>query len=645
MISITNLSKNYGKKVLFRDISFSINDGEKVGLIGPNGTGKTTLFSLIRGECEPSAGEVQVNRNIRLGYLPQESSFASARTVLAEIIEGDADIMRLQKEKSELEEKNAAGSMHYGEVLHELETLGYFELEHKAKKILSGLGFKEKDFDRPISHLSGGWQMRTLLAKLLTVHYDILLLDEPTNYLDLNAALWLKDYLGGFRGTFVMISHDRAFLDEVTNYTLILENGSIFKVKGNFEHYEAIKEERRGFLIKQAKEQEKKREQLEEFVARFHAQPNKASQVRAKKTALEKMEDIVIPPDPKESIKDFIFPQTRKSGYKVMALENVSKTYPPDVKVYSGLNFEIVQGEKAVLAGDNGAGKSTLLKMMAGVTPIDSGNRVIGYNVDSGYFSQTRLDVLSPENTVLQEAYSAAPGFMSETVLRTMLGAFLFTGDDSEKKVKVLSGGEKSRLILVKLLINPPNFLLLDEPTTHLDVDAVEALIKAIQQYEGTVVFISHDIHFVRSVANVVFEVKDGRVRKFPGKFDYYLEVKDRPEYGGTGQQQKKTPEQKQLDKAQEAKQKAAEEARRLKDDEKQRKAHNIKLRERINRLLKKKDELQVESYAKVRALSEPNIYRRDEEMAKEYGRRLKEIEQELIEIDLKINSLETEIQ
>jgi len=289
MISITNLSKNYGKKVLFREISFSINDGEKVGLIGPNGTGKSTLFSLIRGECEPSSGEVQVNRNIRLGYLPQESSFSSTRTVLTEITEGDADIVRLHKEKSELEEKNAAGSMRYGEVLQELETLGYFELEHKAKKILSGLGFKEKDFERPISHLSGGWQMRTLLAKLLTVHYDILLLDEPTNYLDLNAALWLKDYLSSFRGTFIMISHDRAFLDEVTNYTLILENGSIFKVKGNFEHYEAIKEERRGFLIKQAREQEKKRLQLEEFVARFHAQPNKASQVRAKRTALEKM--------------------------------------------------------------------------------------------------------------------------------------------------------------------------------------------------------------------------------------------------------------------------------------------------------------------------------------------------------------------
>jgi len=645
MISISNLSKNYGKKVLFREISFSINDGEKVGLIGPNGAGKSTFFSLIRGECEPSSGEVQVNKNIRMGYLPQESSFSSTRTVLTEITEGDADIVRLHKEKSELEEKNAAGSMRYGEVLQELETLGYFELEHKAKKILSGLGFKEKDFERPISHLSGGWQMRTLLAKLLTVHYDILLLDEPTNYLDLNAALWLKDYLSSFRGTFIMISHDRAFLDEVTNYTLILEHGSIFKVKGNYEHYEAIKEERRGFLIKQAKEQEKKRLQLEEFVARFHAQPNKASQVRAKRTALEKMEEIVIPPDPKESIKDFIFPQTRKSGYKVITLENVRKTYPPDIEVYNGLNFEITQGEKAVLAGDNGAGKSTLLKMMAGVTPIDSGNRAVGHNVDVGYFSQTRLDVLSPENTVLQEAYSAAPGFMSETGLRTMLGAFLFTGDDADKKVKVLSGGEKSRLILVKLLINPPNFLLLDEPTTHLDVDAVEALIKAIQQYEGTVVFISHDIHFVRSVANVVFEVKEGRVRKFPGRFDYYLEVKDRPEYGQDGQPKKKAPDHRQMDKAKEAKYKAIEEAKRKKDEERERKTHNSKLREKINKLQKKKDELQIESYAKVRALSEPNIYRRDEEMAKEYGRRLKEIEQLLAEIDQKIAKLEAEIQ
>ncbi|MFA5276643.1 MAG: ABC-F family ATP-binding cassette domain-containing protein, partial [Candidatus Omnitrophota bacterium] len=498
MITITNLSKNYGRKTLFENITLSINEGEKIGLIGPNGAGKTTLFSLFLGESEPSSGEVRVNKNVHIGYLPQESSFNSENTVLAELTEGDERILRLKKEKAALEDNNQAGSHRYGEVLHELESLGFFELEHKAKKILMGLGFKEKDFSRLISRLSGGWQMRALLAKLLTYHYDLLLLDEPTNYLDLNAALWLKDYLAGFNGTFIMISHDRAFLTDVTNYTLILENGLITKVHGNYEHYEQIKMEKRKFLIKQSSEQEKKKKQLQEFVARFHAQPNKAASVRAKRRVLERMEEetVIVPPEPRESIGSIHFPVARRSGHRVITLEEISKSYG-EIKVYQGLNFEITQGEKAVLAGENGAGKSTLLKILAGVVDIDSGNRIIGHNVDIGYFSQTRTDVLNVENTVLQEAYLAAPGYMAEEAIRSILGAFLFTGDDADKKVKVLSGGEKSRLILAKLLINPPNFLLLDEPTTHLDVDAVEALVRALNEYSGTLVFISHDIYFV----------------------------------------------------------------------------------------------------------------------------------------------------
>jgi len=290
MIVINNLSKIYGKRVLFQNLSLTINPKERIGLIGPNGAGKSTFFALLLGESESTAGTIQCNKNIRIGYLPQESSFHSERTVLNELIEGDRTILALTKEKEELENKNEAGSYQYGEVLHELETLGYFELEHRAEKILMGLGFKERDFTRPISNLSGGWQMRTLLAKLLTVNYDILLLDEPTNYLDLNAAIWLKDYLSGFDGTFIMISHDKDFLNDVTNYTLVLENGMISKVKGSYEHYEQIKAERRLFLERQFKEQEKKREQLEEFVARFHAQPNKAASVRSKRTTLEKME-------------------------------------------------------------------------------------------------------------------------------------------------------------------------------------------------------------------------------------------------------------------------------------------------------------------------------------------------------------------
>jgi len=641
MITITNLSKNYGKKILFQDISLTINRGEKIGLIGPNGAGKSTLFSLILGELEPSSGDVQVHKNVHVGYLAQESSFKSEQTVLGELTQGDERIKALLKTKNELEEKNDAGSKAYGEVLHNLEVLGYFELEHKAEKILMGLGFKEKDFHRLISQMSGGWQMRTLLAKLLTYQYDLLLLDEPTNYLDLNAAIWLKDYLASFRGTFIMISHDRAFLTDVTNYTLILENGQIAKVHGNYEHYEQIKAERRTHLEKQFKEQEKKREQLETFVSRFHAQPNKAAAVRSKRTALERLEKeaVVLPPDTRESIHSFHFPATRRSGHKIITLDKISKSYG-DIEVYKDLDFEINQGEKAVLAGENGAGKSTLLKILAEVVNIDQGSRVVGYNVDIGYFSQTRLDVLSPENTVLQEAYTAAPGFMSEEAIRTILGAFLFTGDDADKKVKVLSGGEKSRLILAKLLIDPPNFLLLDEPTTHLDVDAVEALVRALNQYEGTIVFISHDIYFVRSVANIVYEVKSGHIRKFPGTFDYYLEKKDEPEFVGEHKKPKADPLKQKLE---DDKLKVKEEEKRRKEEEKQRKAHNVQIRAEITKLQKKKENLELESYAKSRALSDPRIFR-EEDTAKEYGRRLKEIEKLVFGLDEEIKKLEGQI-
>ena len=643
MIIINNLSKNYGRKILFENISLNINRGEKIGLIGPNGSGKTTLFSLILGEVEPSSGEVRVNKNTHIGYLPQEASFKSERTVLSELTEGDERILRLKKEKDELEQKNEAGCRRYGEVLHDLENLDYFELEHKAEKILMGLGFKERDFTRQISQLSGGWQMRTLLAKLLTYHYDLLLLDEPTNYLDLNAALWLKDFLASFKGTFIMISHDKAFLTDVTNYTLILESGKIAKVQGNYEHYEQIKRETRVHLEKQFKEQEKKREQLERFVSRFHAQPNKAAAVRAKRTALERLEKeaVVLPEDPRESIGKFRFPATTRSGYRVIQLEKISKSYG-DIKVYRDFDFEITQEEKAVLAGENGAGKSTLLKILAGVIDIDGGSRVVGHNAEIGYFSQTRLDVLNPENTVLREAYSAAPGYMAETDIRTVLGAFLFTGDDADKKVKVLSGGEKSRLILAKLLINPPNVLLLDEPTTHLDVDAVEALVRALTDYQGTVVFISHDIYFVRSIANTVFEVKNGQVRKFSGGFDYYLEKRD-TEFVEIPQKKQKSEAQIGRERLEEQKKKAKEEERRLKEEEKKRKARNAVVREKINKLEKEKESLRLESYAKARSLSDPRFYR-DENEAKEYGRRLKDIEKIISEIESEIEKLESEI-
>ncbi|MDD4955405.1 MAG: ABC-F family ATP-binding cassette domain-containing protein [Candidatus Omnitrophica bacterium] len=629
MIALHGLTKSYGKRDLFKNVSITINRAEKIAFLGPNGAGKSTLFHIILGEAEATDGSIQFNKNTRIGYLPQESSFHSERTVLQEIVEGDTEIARLKKEKEELETKNETATKRYGDIMHKLEVLGFFELEYKGKIVLSGLGFKERDFNRPINELSGGWQMRVLLGKLLVCHYDCLLLDEPTNYLDLNAALWFKDYLANYKGTFVMISHDKAFLNEVTDHSIILENGKIAKIRGNYEQYRKILDEQRSHLVKQAKEQERIREQYQRFIDRFHAQPNKASQVRAKKKVLEKMELVVVPEDRRESISNFHFPQTSSSGHRVIALNKVSKSYG-DIQVYKNLDFEIIRGEKAVLAGENGAGKSTLLKMLAGVIDINEGSRVVGHNVTIGYFSQTRMDVLNADFTVLEEACSVARQGVTIENVRTILGAFLFKGDDVEKKVKVLSGGEKSRLILAKLLVNPPNFLLLDEPTTHLDVDAVDALIKALTEYEGTIAFISHDIYFVKSVANNVFEVKAGNITKFPGNFDYYLHKKEQDKKQAADNRPQ-TTDQKTKNEERTAKEEN-EEKKELTGEEI--KKHNEVISNKIKKLRKKKEKLELERYAKARVLENP---RHGEELIRYYQGLVEEMDKEINMIELEI--------
>ncbi|MFH1772081.1 MAG: ATP-binding cassette domain-containing protein [Candidatus Omnitrophota bacterium] len=632
MININNLSKCYGERVLFDNVNLSINPGEKIGLVGPNGAGKTTLFSLILEETEPSCGNITVKSGIRIGYLPQESKFDSKQTVLGELLKGDDKIVSLIKEKEALEHNSGAASSRYGEILHELEVLDYFGLEYKAKRILHGLGFKEDDFNKPVCQLSGGWQMRTLLAKLLTLHFDLLLLDEPTNFLDLSAALWFKDYLARFKGTFIMISHDKDYLDEVANYTLIFENSKLAKVKGNYEHFRRIIEEKRSFLLKKNKEQQKKRKQLQDFINRFHAQPNKASQVRAKRKMLEMMEEIVVPEDRIESIRNFNFPKTKRCGHQLINLKEIDKSYG-DNCVYKNFNFEIVRNEKAVLVGENGAGKSTLLKILAGEADIDKGTRLAGYGVETGYFSQARMDVLNPYNDVLEEALSVAGDSLAPEAVRTILGAFLFRGDDVYKSVQILSGGEKSRLILAKLLINPPNFLLLDEPTTHLDVDAVEALIRALKVYDGAFVAISHDIHFVRSVANCVFEVKDGQVTKFPGNFDYYLEARAKiPHKHSHASGETK-------DKYISAKERRSEQAQIRKNEKEKRKMHNENLSKRIKKMRKEKESLETSRYAKKRVL-DSRCKHSDREVFNKYSSELDKIDIKIAKIDADIEKL-----
>ncbi len=643
MITITNLSKNFTQRTLFKDVSLSIFAGEKIGLTGPNGSGKSTLFSIILGEMESTEGSIQRQRNLSIGYLPQESVFRSDSTVLDEVSSGDDRIKRLLEEKHAIEEKGRADSARYGDVLQELEALDIYAIEHKAEKVLAGLGFVERDMHRPVQEMSGGWQMRTLLAKLLVYPFDLLLLDEPTNYLDLAATLWLKGFLSAYQGTFILISHDKVFLNDVTNYTILLENGQMTKVKGNYEDYQKQKGVDQKHLERQRKVIEKKREQLERFTQRFHAQPNRASAVRNKRKMLERLETPELSQD-RRSIKDFIFPETPSSGYVVVSAQKLAKSYGT-THVYEGIDLELVRGQKVCLVGPNGAGKSTLLKMLAGIISPSSGEVRLGHQVTRGYFSQTRLDVLNPNRTVLDELASAVTGSVPATQLRSLLGLFNFHGDDVFKMVQVLSGGEKSRLILAKLLINPPNFILLDEPTTHLDIDGVESLTRAFKAYEGTLCFISHDLFFVGEVADHIIEVDRGTLKNYAGGLEYYLDKKGGKFLGDAPALSDEAPGRSVVKKAPDrsaaARGEENQRARETRQQHKEALRQVAQIRKAITDLEKEMKELDTESYVKARVLA--NAYGKDPALLKEYGQRLKEIPKLQRQAAMRIKELEAE--
>jgi ATP-binding cassette subfamily F protein 3 len=617
------------------NVSLSIFPNERIGLTGPNGAGKTTLFHLILGDMESTDGSISIQKGIKIGYLPQEAHFDSSRTVMEEVTSGDAEIQRLVDEKHKMENEGLCAETRYGDVMERLEVLGIYDLEHKAEKILSGLGFKEFEFHKPVNQLSGGWQMRTLLAKLLNYNYDLLLLDEPTNYLDLSATLWLKDYLGKYPGSFVMISHDKVFLNEVTNYTIVLEDGKMAKVKGSYDAFEAQKEIEYRTMEKRMKVVDKKKDQLERFTSRFHAQPNRASAVQNKMKMLERLdEESSDLPRTRMSIRDFEFPQTEESGYTVMSLSNIKKSYP-DKPIYTDLNFEITKGQKLCLVGANGAGKSTLLKILADVIPFEAGKRRLGHGVKMGYFSQTRLDVLNPNRTAFEELVSAVGGSFPQTQARALMGMFNFHGTDVFKPVNVLSGGEKSRLILAKLLINPPNFILLDEPTTHLDVAGVEALTKAFKLYKGTLCFISHDLFFIREIANHIVEVDNGTLRDYPGGLDYYLDKKQGREAQEAGskkgsksgreayeQQKKSKRDPNEPENLTIAREKHEQALKRLQE-----------IKNQIKAFEREEKELETETYIKSRTMNTSFSGRSRDEIA-ECGRRLKEIQVRLREIE-----------
>jgi ATP-binding cassette subfamily F protein 3 len=528
MITLNHVQKQFGSKVLFMDCSLQIGVRDRVGLIGPNGSGKTTLFRMILGEESADEGEILVAKGVKIGYLPQEVISFKGNAILDEVLKSVANITSLQDKMKILEQELSSVedpkqqerlAAEYGKLQEQYTLFGGYGLEAEAKRILQGLGFKETDFDRLTDELSGGWLMRIALAKILLQSPDLLLLDEPTNHLDLTSLIWLEEFLVNYPGAMVIVSHDRVFLNHLIHWIAEIEAQQIALYYGDYDYYLEEKEARRRILEATYKTQQRKIEQTERFIERFRAKNTKSSQVQSRIKMLEKIERIDLP-EKKKEIR-FHFPAPERSGHKVVEVKNLHKSYGETV-VYQGIDLILYRGDKMALVGPNGAGKSTLLKILAGVLDFEKGEVILGKDVTRAYFAQHQFDILHPENTVFGELLSIASD-ETQTELRTLLGTFLFSGDEIEKKVSVLSGGEKSRLILAKMLLKPANFLLFDEPTSHLDIPSRNILEMALQQFQGTICLITHDRHLINEIANKVTEIDKGIPHLYPGNYDYYL--------------------------------------------------------------------------------------------------------------------------
>jgi len=503
MLTIADVSKSYGTRTLFSDVSLFIARSDRYGLVGPNGAGKTTLFNLILSEESPDSGTIEWERGANFGFLPQESAPVGDETVL-QIATSGRKLLPEDDDDYDID----------------------WTLEPRAKKILAGLGFREGDADKQARTFSGGWVMRAHIARLLVAEPSLLLLDEPTNHLDLEALLWFQDHLTRYPGGLVVISHDRAFLNALCTGILEMRGGTLNRYTGNYDDYLAEKEARKEQQAAAFKNQQREIAHLQRFVDRFGAKASMASRAKSKEKQIERLEAVAVD-EPQDDLKriHFKFPKPPRSGLKVVELEHVEQAYGDHV-VYRYLNFTAERGQKIVLVGPNGAGKSTLLKILAGVVPINGGTLELGSNVVTGYFSQNRLDNLHVGATVFENVMELRTNEnqLTEQQGRAILGAFLFRKDDVHKKVSVLSGGEKSRLALARLLVKPPNLLLMDEPTTHLDIPSIDALVGALKEYDGTFIFISHDVYFIRALAQNVLHVHSGRLTPYAGNYDYYLD-------------------------------------------------------------------------------------------------------------------------